>query len=333
MIVAGQSITTPKDSPQYDLDWRARLARVWVGNLEADMPLLYADDPWLEAQMGYLADQRMASNSTLYQTRPTTSQKANDLHLQYASPDLVNRLQALLLSDADMPTIAQDTGLSESVVKYYCRVFYDVRNKQWTRPESGIQLMQFAYSGGTRLMGYGAARDYMMWKVVGVAVGYTGLAYQWGLPNPAGELKDTRELVEQCFNSSVGQMLAKYVTGQTPMVEIQAMFGNYIAYERMQREGEKGLNEAAEALWALLQALAPKLSEHSNTQALGAAAQEKTLQEQAVSSMEAAKEIGMTEIEDNGPVDPNDLLNAQIKTHLAPLKSPHEKSEADDASD
>lgn len=315
----GHFILTPLDGPHYAPDWRHQLARIWVNNPEADMPLqLLQDDPYLEAQITYLSTQ-VVGLSILEETRPTVATRANMVQDQLNHGDLRQRMQALLLTDATYTEIGQDLAVDASVVRYFEQVFFNCRNTDGTRPHGG-QLLWFAMGGASRALGYGRARDHMVWKMIAATMGYTGLVMTWGLPNPARPLETTRETLTKCFDTGVGQMIANYVGGRAQLADIQAMFTHYVSYERLQREGEKGHNEAASALWMLLKALAPKLSEHANVKSLGAAAMERQLLAQVASTAEAQTAIDGQAIQDAGPVDPDELLNEQIRAHLRPVK-------------
>lgn len=324
-LESGQVIITPVDSPQYEPDWRYKLARAVIKDPELDMPLIMIqDDPYLEAQLTYMLDAN-TGRSMLEQCRPTPPAKANVIHDQVAGGDLRQRLQALLLTEADYSEIALDLGLSPTVVRYYERVFFNCRTDQGGLPHSA-QLLWFALGGNSRLVGYGRARDHMIWRMVAVTMGYTGVAYSWGLSHTARPTETTRDMMNRCFDAGVGRLISQYAGGTAPLVEVQALFSHYVAYERLQRENEKGHNEAAEALWMLIKALAPKLSEHANVQSLGAAALERQLIDQA-SNAAAQTAIDGTQIEDKGPVDPNELLNEQIRAKLEPVRTKQKESE------
>lgn len=318
---SGHVILTPADGPQFAPDWRHQLARLWVTQPAIDMPLQLLDgDPYLEAQISHLST-AVLGLSMLEQTRPTVATRANNIQDQLGVGDLRQRLHAMLLTDATYAEIGQDLGLDRAVVRYFEQVFFNCRYSAGQERPHGGQLLWFALGGASRLLGYGKSRDHMVWRMVAATMGYTGLVLSWGMPNPARPIEDTRDMVTKCFDVGVGQMIAKYAGGQVQLMDVQSMFTHYVSYEKLQRENEKGHNEAAEALWGLIKALAPKLSEHANVKALGAAALERQMLTQVGSSNpEAQGAIAGQLIEDSGPVDPNELLNAQIKAHLQPIK-------------
>jgi hypothetical protein len=302
----GQVILIPSETPHYQPEWRHQLARVWVAKPELDLPTsLVVDDPWLSRQICHLSSLSGPTPPVSVQLYPSAERRANEIYLRQGGDNLCYRLQAMLLTEAAYADVAQDLALDPDTVEFYERVFFNCRGPGFQR-RGGEQLLHFAMQGATRLLGYG----------------YTGLVKLWRMPRPSAKVKDTREIMSECFDAGVGQLMAKYVGGQVQLVDISALFGQYISYERMCRENEKGHNEAAEALVTLLKILAPKLSEHANVRALGASLAE---QELVQSAALADGQITGTAIADNGPVDPQALLDARIKNHLAPLR-PKEES-------
>lgn len=186
MILHGAQIVTPSESlALYSPSWRHEVARCLADAKEtvASLPSELRRDRELCDQAEYL---RTGGDA------PAARLQVLDLANAVFDRTVGNlrpRLEALLLTHATLPHIAEDTGMDPKAASLYEKLFFNVRGAEGTMMAPVSTRMRFAL-GTEEELGPDSTAE-ATWKFCAVRYGAGVLADRWGWPAPASARDDS----------------------------------------------------------------------------------------------------------------------------------------------
>lgn len=240
MNINGTIITTPYDTyPEYDPDWRNRVAKAWSGaNGRIIVPTTISNDPWI------------VSHKAFYESNNTIDSVKSPKHWMHVlvqgwhdcgvTNSLKLCLEPLLLTEAVFSTIAADLlgdkygADGVELIQLYERLFYDCRNPDGTKTDDNFRRRWLAYPSDLRVGQHTPAGQ--QFKISAYMGGYPGLVLAMMLSDCHG-IKPTLEfqmnMMTTCLNSILVRRTAIDSVGNMDLIMAQR---NLIEFYKTQKE-------------------------------------------------------------------------------------------------
>lgn len=241
MMINNISICTPYDTfPEYDPDWRNRVAKAWSGTKgTVVMPEKITSDPWIVSQKYYFDH---LSTTVMDDKATWMNALVHGWHENGVINNLKLCLEPMLLTEVPYTVIAADllgTHYGEDgakLVQLYERLFYDCRDADGTMSDIALRRKWLAHPSDMRL---GADTPIStQYKILAVTGGYPGLMLAMILSGCHGA-KPTIEFQMEMMSMIQNSTLAKRSVIQT-ISNMDLVMGqrNLIEFYKAQKEDD-----------------------------------------------------------------------------------------------
>lgn len=264
------TVWTPYDAlyPQFDSSWRHGVAKAWADHESwvCTLPEI-RNDPWVVGLRDYILHCRKFGPDGCLDKRLWPYRYVMAWHDGGNLNQIRFRLEALLLTGAPFDVISMDLAggeLPPEIFQLYEKVFFNVRKKDGRLHDSSFIRMNAALPNGVAL-DRNTPND-VLWKYIGMRYGYTGLVWQWGMPEPHGKLENDTMIMDELWRTAQAIMMESVLRRTINNFDLNHNLGQYIDYQRMRHETGKASNkenQAEQVLLKVLQQFAPKMLEAS----------------------------------------------------------------------
>lgn len=241
MNINNTLICTPYDTfPEYDPDWRNKVAKAWAGAQGTIvMPPNITNDIWIKGQKYYydhLTTKVMDDKATWMNAL------VHGWHENGVVNNLKLCLEPMLLTEVPYTVIAADllgTHYGEDgpkLIHLYERLFYDCRDEDGTMSDIALRRKWLAHPSDMRL-GEGTPIG-TQYKILATTGGYPGLMLAMILSGCHGA-KPTVEYQMEMMNTIMNSTLAKRATIQTiGNMDLVMAQRNLIEFYKAQKEDD-----------------------------------------------------------------------------------------------
>jgi hypothetical protein len=250
------------DPTAFDPDWRAKVASaIAQGTDEKSLPRQLRDKQ-ISVHARFLREFLGGGElSGVFEKYPLNGLVMNWTSAVGSSTKYY--LQALLLTEVPIKTVAEDLQLDEKVVKLYCDLYFACRSDK-----EGYEMVlpmetRLAFAFGEMSHDSRQLPAYTLWRVIAVRDGYAALVRHWGTEKfahgPLDETCDTADRNMWLANSIIEQQLRTGAVSFRSLIELQ---NSWLSYRKMKDDANKEDGAGSplfELLGGIFAAVAPKL--------------------------------------------------------------------------
>jgi hypothetical protein len=324
MNINGLIVNTPFDVyPEYDADWRHKVAKAWAPNMRITVPDCVREDKWIVEHAAYLAQ----SDTKVLKFQDSTMHRI--VH-GWSCGGTVNRiryrLEALLLTEVDYATIAKDLlnkRYPEQIIQYYERLFYDCREDDGSVPESPYRRMWLSSPNSGRLND--ETSEDMLWKTIAYQLGYPGLVTHWrmtGCHGPKSTPTIDMKVMNELSLSIINERMLRGAISSRDLVELQK---NKLEYEKHLQDNQGAVNLGGEYMGTLLQFL--KFTYPRKYDILLDDDDKKRQDEMFKSRISAQQQVHSQNINDAGSDAVLQSLNTKMQEHVKRFTAEHAQAD------
>ena len=316
MKLNGKIITTPYENrTRCDGFWRAEVAKTWASTGEAPTDRRMAEDEWIVGYRDYLLQTRGGANDI--GVSPSLELYGTAMGW-YGGSDIEDekfRIEPLLLTNVGYDVIAEDMGddLDPKIVEAYEKLFFNIRNDEGDVSTSCYKRTFFAQPVGFGVDG--KTPEDILWKVIANQFGYRMLVNHWGWTGAHGPAEGEDYTIKEIARMLQVAMQTRILRGEINNFDLTSILGQYIQWERLQRETGQdaggGANTEQATTLRILQMYKPKL-----LSAASSVDQQQKILDALNVKMNSDKNISSQVVNDMGPEEGIKVLEEKMQQHF-----------------
>ena len=312
MIMNDQTILTPYDDDgNYHPDWRRRIGLIAASAPRGVIPVFLLNDDYIRKYTHF-----MRCNASQFKENQSKSRVVfipdparRDLQMVQNWWDASGSpfryyIETMLLLDVDMEFIASTLGTTLERIKWYEKLFFNIRDNKGKVKSSRALRMRFAVNSEQDGVPKSEHDEFTEWRVTAVEYGVSGLAKYWHW-----KIVDTHPLdsYDTMAEASEALLISRIAKGQISNRDLNELQSNFIARKRLELDRDlagKSPEQLAEKSGAylnsvemkFLQLLAPEMHSTADSD------EELNLKKAAIErKLSVQKAIEDTRIIDKGP--------------------------------